>query len=207
MRETQNKESTHIKIPTLKIAVSAQFRFVNIFKRTGMKINSEKVAQSCLLLSSALKVIHCYFFSSPNKYQNRLIRESDLVSLQLMTSNHHPLRLQKNRGWIPWTEYFKTSSGVKHNLTIAGNCTQKCLMVHVAYTVMLCISCPTNSPANRQRGHIHAHLGSASYQEEAVSTVKLSETVCRARGSSVMCMEENGKIKLRSQNTVYPVYF
>lgn len=87
-------------------------------------------------LSCTLKVI-LYSF----KYQNHLTEESDLVSLQLVTRHHHPLGLQQTknnyRGWIPWTGYCKSYSGVTHNLTVSGNCTQKCLTVHVAYSAML----------------------------------------------------------------------
>lgn len=68
--ETQNKDSTHIKIPTLNIAVSKQrqLHFMSICKRPGMKINfkASKVVQVQLLLPSPLKAL-MYFFKQTSK--------------------------------------------------------------------------------------------------------------------------------------------
>lgn len=73
--ETQNKESTHTKIPALKISVSTQFRFVNICKRPGMKISSEasKVVQSGTVALLSIKSHTLYFFKQILKPLDRRI--------------------------------------------------------------------------------------------------------------------------------------
>lgn len=66
MRETENpnKDSTHIKIPTLNIAVSKQrkLHFMSICKRPGMKINSKfsKVIQSAIVVTFSIKSLNVF---------------------------------------------------------------------------------------------------------------------------------------------------
>lgn len=66
MRETQtqNKDSTHIKIPTLNIAVSKQrkLHFMSICKRPGMKINpkASKVVQSGIVVTFSIKSLNVF---------------------------------------------------------------------------------------------------------------------------------------------------
>lgn len=92
---------------------------MSICKRPGMKINSQasKVVQSAVVATFSIKSPNAF---SPNKHENYLIREFDLISLQLITRHYHLLEQQQSKSnyRMPCTEYFRTYFGVMHNVTV-----------------------------------------------------------------------------------------